>query len=469
MRKNKGLGLGLLAMQVLFGLRPAISADALYLSVGAQRTVDLPAAVTRIVIGEAGIVEASVQNEHLVEVTALKPGHTTMSVFTADTGQGISYSINVGGAAHAAAPAQPSAGAVLARAMAADPDLRGIGVRTQADKVVLSGQAPSVEAHARAASLAAAASGDKVVDLTTISGNQMVAVEIRFAAVASNTVNELGFNFASLGGGFQGATTAPSTVTGYALNGTAPGLGGAATKGLSLASGLPISSAFNLFLSSAKGNFLGILSALNAAGLTELLAQPTLVVRSGETASFLAGGEVPIPVPQGGSATGAVTIDYHPYGVRLEVSPTVLSDRRISLRVSPEVSEIDTSNGLQLDGYSVPAFRKRSTSTTVELGDSESYVIAGLIYNTNSNSENRVPLLGDLPIIGSFFKLAVNTRQRQELIVIATPHLVRPIDARTLPPLPGEEANAAYNPGAGQMLLNTRSLGDTIAAYGLLR
>jgi pilus assembly protein CpaC len=460
-----GVTLSVLALPMLAPQR-GFAADTLQMAIGAQRVVDLPAQIARIVIGEAGIVDASVQDEHRVQLVALRPGRTTMAVFTANGGQSTVYNLLVtdpsARPATAPAGAAPPSSAGLAQAIAAQPDLKGVQVRTQGGRTVLSGQVPNLEAHEQAASLARAYGGDSVTDQTKVGGDQMVAVEIRFAAIAATTVNELGFNFQSLGRGFQGVSTAPNSISNLATTGA----------NLAVGSGLPIASAFNLLLSgsNSKGNVLGILSALNSAGLTQMLAQPTLVVRSGEHASFLAGGEVPIPVPQGGAGSGAttITITYHTYGVRLDVAPTILSDHRISMQVSPEVSEIDNTNALSIDGFNVPAFLKRTTSTTVELGDGESFIIAGLIYNNNSMTESRVPFLGSIPVLGAFFKLSQNSRERQELIVIATPHLVRPLNGATLPPLPGEEI-ANYNPGVGSMVLNTNSLGATLANYGLMK
>jgi pilus assembly protein CpaC len=454
-------------------------AETLQMNIGTQRVIEVSSPVGRIVIGEAGLVDASVQDEHRVQLVALKPGRTTMAVFAAADGRSTVYNlvindpdahsapapVPVAPAAPATAAAAPAAppppnSAALAQLLATQPELNGVKVRTLGGHLVMSGAVPNLEVHEQAASLARAFGGDGLIDQTKVGGDQMVAVEIRFAAMAATTVNELGFNFQSLGRGFQGLSTAPSSITSLATTGAS----------LAAGSGLPIASAFNLLLSgsSSKGNVIGILSALNSAGLTQLLAQPTLTVRSGEHANFLAGGEVPIPVPQGGSASGAVTITYHSYGVRLDVTPTVLSDRRISMVVAPEVSEIDPSNALSIDGFNVPAFRKRSTSTTVELGDGESFIIAGLIYTNNALTESRVPFLGSIPILGAFFKLAQNSRERQELIVVATPHLVRPLNGATLPPLPGEEI-AKYNPGAGAMALNTDSLNSAFVSYGLMK
>lgn len=458
------LGAAMLATLPALAFPPATvnaqSADGLSLPIGAQRVLDLPAAVTRIVIADAGIIDASVQDDHRVQITGMRPGRTNLAIFTTAGGTGAAYSVVVGSPGGGGGGTPTVRTGTLTSALAAQPDLAGVrAATTPAGKTVLTGKVDDLQAHAKAVDIAKAYGTDNVADLTQVTGDQMVAVEIRFAAVDANTVNELGFNFQSLGQGFQIASAAPNTLT-STLN---------AAAGLSsLATGLPIASAFNLLLGSPKSNILGVLSALNGSGLAEILAEPTLTVKSGEHASFLAGGEVPIPVPQSGSSAGAVTIEYHTYGVKLDIAPTVLSDHRIAMRVAPEVSQIDTANALSIQGYSVPAFRRRSTSTTVELGDGQSFVIAGLIYNNNSVTENKLPFLGDLPIIGAFFKITQNQRERQELIVVATPHLVRPLDGGQLPPLPGQEASA-YNPKAGDILLGTKPLDQAITGYGLIR
>jgi len=435
----------------------AFAADTIALGVGAQRVINVAAPVSRIVIAEPGIVSASVLNDHEVSVIGLKGGHTALTIFsTSNPGEGQAYVVNVGGVNRR--PGQP-AGDGLTKALQSDPELKNVQVAKKDGDVVLTGSVPNLDAHVRASALAKAHGGkDDATADTSISGDQMVAVEIKFAAISVTTMADLGFNFQQLGGNIQGATTSPSSVTSFA-GGSVP---------LSLGTTLPIQSAFNLFLNSSKAHSFATLSVLSGTGLMQLLAEPTLMVRSGEHADFLAGGDVPIPVPQGGAATGAITIEYHSYGVKLDIEPVVMSDRRIALRVAPEVSEIDTANALTIDGFSVPAFRRRSTSTMVELGDGQSFVIAGLIYNNTSLSESKVPWLGDIPILGDFFKLTQNSRDRQELVVIATPHLVHPLDAKSLPPLPGEAA-ASYSPGVGDALLNNKPLDRAVVEYGLLR
>src|ERR1700753_3402570 len=144
---------------------------------------------------------------------------------------------------------------------------------------------------------------------------------------------------------------------------------------------------------------MGVVSALNSANLAQILAKPTLLVRSGESASFLAGGQIPVPVPLGGSVSNAITIDYHKFGVQLKLKATVLDDKRIVINVNPEVSELDPTNAVQIQGYTVPAIKTRSTDTTIELGDGQSFVLAGLMYSSDASQGSKVPGIGDLPVI----------------------------------------------------------------------
>jgi len=192
----------------------------------------------------------------------------------------------------------------------------------------------------------------------------------------------------------------------------------------------------------AAGKFLGldIAGALDLAasdGLVTILAEPNLTALSGETASFLAGGEFPIPVSQ---SLGAVTIEYKQYGVGLAFTPVVLADGRISMRVRPEVSELSDAGSVNLNGYKVPALTTRRAETTVELGSGQSLMIAGLLRNTNSNSIDKAPLLGDLPIIGALFRSTSFQRQESELVVVVTPYLVRPVSAQMAGPTDGYRA-----------------------------
>jgi pilus assembly protein CpaC len=176
-------------------------------------------------------------------------------------------------------------------------------------------------------------------------------------------------------------------------------------------------------------NVLATLNANEQRGLVTTLAEPNLTALSGETASFLAGGEFPIPTAQGISGTA---IEFKPFGVSLAFTPTVLASGRISMRVRPEVSEISTDNAVRLNGFDVPSLVTRRAETTVELGSGQSFMIAGLLRNSAQNSVDRVPLLGRLPIIGALFRSQGFRRNETELVIIITPYLVRPVNARDI-------------------------------------
>lgn len=291
-------------------------------------------------------------------------------------------------------------------------------------------------------------------------GGQVVAVDVQFAAVSSSTLRALGFNFSKLSGDIQGAVVSPNTITSANFS----------SSGLTLQGSVPIQNAFNLFLTGTKGGVGGVLSALSTNGLSELLAQPTLLARSGEQASFLAGGEIPVPVPENNGTGGGrtISIDYKEFGVRLSVTPFVLSKDQIVLKIAPEVSELDYNIGVQLGGYTVPGLRRRSAETTVELGSGQSFVIAGLSYSSSASTREKMPFLGDIPVLGAFFKRQQNQKERQELIIVATPRLVGPVAPGDLPPLPGS-ATAGIDPSFGDMILGTDGLSQNAAPFGVVR
>ena len=193
---------------------------------------------------------------------------------------------------------------------------------------------------------------------------------------------------------------------------------------------------------SGSGKLFGldILASLDIAakdGLVTVLAEPNLTALSGETASFLAGGEFPIPVSQ---SLGAITIEYRQYGVGLAFTPIVLADGRISMRVRPEVSELSNEGAVRLNDFLVPALTTRRAETTVELGSGQSFMIAGLLRNTNTNDVNKAPFLGDLPILGALFRSTSFRRSETELVIIVTPYLVRPTSGQLAAPTQGYRA-----------------------------
>ncbi|MDQ0650912.1 type II and III secretion system protein family protein [Pseudomonas cedrina] len=206
---------------------------------------------------------------------------------------------------------------------------------------------------------------------------------------------------------------------------------------------LPVSpDSFNIGF--GGGRVSAMINALERSGFAYTLARPSLVAMSGQSATFLAGGEVPIPVPSAGSDT--ISIEYKEFGIRLTLTPTVIDRNRITLKVAPEVSELDYSNAVQIQGIQVPALTVRRTDTSVSLADGESFVISGLISTNNRSTVSKFPGLGDIPILGAFFRESNISREEKELLMIVTPHLVQPLAANAqLPSLPGEKLRS-YDP-----------------------
>jgi pilus assembly protein CpaC len=195
-------------------------------------------------------------------------------------------------------------------------------------------------------------------------------------------------------------------------------------------------SALNVFV--MGGNTLNMIRAMQTAGALRALAEPNLLAMDGQTASFLAGGEFPIPIIQGGGGSGsAVTIQFKEYGVRLNFKPTIIDEDHIRLELEPEVSTIDFANGVRFEGFVIPALRTRRARTGIELRDGQSFALAGLLDNSESRSLSKVPVLGDIPILGNLFKSKQYQKQETELVFIVTADLVKPVSPDDLPNLKG--------------------------------
>ncbi len=209
-------------------------------------------------------------------------------------------------------------------------------------------------------------------------------------------------------------------------------------------------SAVTLFGTGAFGKtaFAYFLQALEENGLVRMLAEPNVVAINGQEASFIAGGEFPVPVSQGGGsgAGAAVTVQYQEYGIRLNFTPLVLGNGSIRLKVAPEVSELDFANAVRSNGFLIPALTKRKVSTTVELADGQSFALAGLMNDTMSSTTDAVPLLGDVPVIGMLFRSTKYQRQQTELVVMVTPRLVGPTDPDRPPPCPASTGGTRPTP-----------------------
>jgi pilus assembly protein CpaC len=327
-------------------------------------------------------------------------------------------------------------------------------VEQQDGTALLRGEAPSLLDHQQA--LNAATSGDakmSVADMSTINSGGVVQVDVKVVEFDKTALSSIGLNLIKRNGGFTFGTFAPTSLSTVQVgNTTTNANNNSSTVGsVTFNATQPISSAFNLIFNSTTHNLFSDLSMLQSDGLARVLAEPTLVALSGQSASFLAGGELPIPEPQG---LGTVAVVYKQYGVGLTLTPTVLAPDRIALKVAPEASELDYTNELVISGVSVPAITTRRADTTVELGDGETFVIGGLVSQDITSQMNKIPLLGDIPVIGAFFRDMQYSRQDKELVIMVTPHLVHAVARGVKLPLPGEREQQQAMPVWGSFLLN---------------
>ena len=411
------------------------------LSVGTGRLVQLNGSMTDLFVAEDNIADVQVRSPNQIYIFGKAAGSTT--VYATDRAGHVVYSANV--------RVGQNLGSVDQLLQTAMPEAN-IRATPLNGTVLLTGTVAQPADAAEAERLVQAFVGANVAVVSHLrtATPQQVMLQVRVVEINRNFLREIGTNLLSGDhtGGFQfglsrGRAFSPQFTPGGAL-GVGVTTGAAGTSVITnAASGTTLGLA---------GHLLGLdlLSAIDLAentGLVTTLAEPTLVALSGETASFLAGGEFPIPISQ---SLGAVTIEYKQYGVGLAFSPTVLEDGRISMRVRPEVSELSTVGSIRLNGFEVPALTTRRAETTVELGSGQSFMIGGLLRNHNSNSIDRAPFLGNIPILGALFRSTSYRREESELVIIVTPYLVRPISNPSQVALP---TDGYRNPDEAQRLL----------------
>ena len=336
------------------------------------------------------------------------------------------------------------------------------------DSVVLEGMVRNAVDADRAVQIANTFAPNKVVNLLSLGSSQQVMLDVRFAEVKRSALSQIGLGFQNGGnklkgvigngasltpGGGTTTTTITDPLTGATTTTSEPNIAGRLALGAIADSFGIVSRTFRAF----GANFNVTLDALETKGVVTTLAEPTLVALSGETASFLAGGEFPIPISQGGlSGTGggtAITVEFKPFGVSLAFTPTVLADGVINLVVEPEVSSIDPSASVTINNLVIPGLQTRRAKTVLEMRDGESFAMAGLLRRDFQDTVRQVPLLGSLPIIGALFRSTGFQHQESELVIIVTPHLVRPVPEGTLK-LPTDRVGP---PNEADLLINGRT------------
>jgi len=408
---------------------PASQPGLILVEQGTHKLVRSPGGVARVAVGDPNIADINVINRRELLVSGKALGVTSLFVWATKNGNPTEYRIHVGAVKDPLRAAAPP-----------DPELKGVVID---QGLQLEGHLPNLLAHRRAKTATQQGAKDgKVADRSNVDLESQVLTEVKIAEVSRRTLQQYGLNLGKLGSNGQYLNlTGPGAAAAYQQAPSVLPPGGSGSYGgvnAAIASVVPIQNAFNIVFGDMSNKLFGALSLLEQKGLARTLAEPSLVAMSGQTASYLAGGEFPVPVTQGGATSSAITIQYKEFGVRLNLTPTILSRDRIALKVAPEVSDLDFSAGIQISGVAVPSLIVRRTDTTIELGDGETFVISGLVSSNLVNNVNKLPWLGDIPVLGSFFRSTSINREDKELVMIVTPHLVRPLaKGAKLPGMPG--------------------------------
>ncbi|MFZ3103222.1 MAG: type II and III secretion system protein family protein [Smithella sp.] len=388
--------------------------------------------IKRFSIAEPKITDVIVLTPRQIYLTGKTPGVTSLSFWGDGDKLSAVFDVEV----------TPDVASLKEKLHKVFPDEKDINVASTQDSIILSGTVSNVSNLSQVLAIAGsyAPSGkdkQKVINLMEVGGVQQVMLEVRVSEMSKSLGRKLGINFSAIGrAGQDGSISflsnliAPARAYSILENGS-----------MSLSSNPVVPAAIpSSLLSLTKINgdvtWTALVDALKTSGYIKVLAEPTLITMTGKKANFLAGGEFPIPVPSAtGGGASTITIDYKTFGVALNFTPTVLGNGRISMEVAPEVSELDFTNSVQLMGYVVPGLTVRRVSTTVELADGQSFAVAGLLKDDVREAVKKVPLLGDIPVLGVLFRSSEFQKNETELVIIVTPHLVKPIDMakQTLP------------------------------------
>jgi len=403
----------------------ASSGSVVQLPVSQGQLIRLDRPITSVFIADTEIADVGIKSQQLIYVFAKRPGTTT--IYATDENDNVLASVtlvvthNLGQINQVMAQAIPG---------------RNIQVQSVSGGIILSGSVPSaLEADdARRLAERFLGQGEEIINRLQITMPNQVNLRVRIAEINRNTLKNLGINWAAVAGN---ADVAFGLVTAFpALLSNITGTGTVNTRNFDLTATLDL---------------------LNQQGLATLLAEPNLTAISGETASFLAGGE--IPIPQEVDDNGNITIELHPFGVTLAFTPTVLGANRISMRVRPEVSALSAANSITVGSgataITFPGFTVRRAETTVELASGQSLAIAGLVRADQAIVADKIPGLGDIPILGELFKSDRFNKNESELVIVVTPYLVEPVSNPSLIALPTDPATG---PEGSQRLATTGSV-----------
>ena len=389
------------------------TAEDLRLTVGKSVVIDYPSDVRQISTSDPGIVDANPVTTREILLHGKGLGNATMIVWSKD-GQRTFYNVTV------EANLEP-----LRRLIKETFPLEDIKVQSSRDSLSLTGRVSGPGVSERAAAMSAPFVKTVINNLQLVVPpvDKQIMLKVKFASLDRTRGKQFAVNFTS---GSFGNTVA---------NGTA-GTRSISTAGTPDAPSFTISDAFNIFAFRKDLNLGAFVKALESESILEVLAEPNLVTTNGKEASFLVGGEFPVPVLQGGANAGAVTVMFREFGIRLRFTPVITENKTIKLHLNQEVSDIDLSHSVSVSGFTIPGLSTRKTETDVELAQGQSFAVAGLLNSQEKESYSKIPGLASLPIFGNLFKTKDVSSNRTELILIVTPEITVPASGPDQIPMP---------------------------------
>jgi pilus assembly protein CpaC len=392
------------------GQAEAEAPQSLHLLVGRSIVITSPARIKRVSLADPNIAEAIVVSPNQVLVNGKTPGGVSLIIWDeADQSQvfEVSVDIDVLGLSQKIHEVFPT---------------EDVHIETSRDVVMLSGHISSTAVADKILEVVKNTT-PKVTSLMQVPTNPagQILLQVRFAEVNRTVLNELGFNLLSLPGAKNVGITSTQQFSPPELVSSASGVGSA----------IGVSDLLNIFIFRPDINLAATIRDLQEHNAIEILAEPNLMTESGKDASFLAGGEFPFPILQstGGGGFAGITIQFKEFGVRLNFTPVLTPDGLIHLKVKPEVSSLDFTNALTLQGFVIPALSTNRVESEMDLNDGQSFAIAGLMDNRVTEQLQKVPGIGDIPILGKLFQSKSVTKSKNELLVVVTPHVVHPLGA----------------------------------------
>jgi pilus assembly protein CpaC len=410
----------------------AEGAETLHVMVGRSLVINSPGRLTRVSIADPSIADAVIVSPNQILVNGRAPGAVSLVLWD-ESGQNQSFEVVV-----------ELDVLDLQQRLREDFPNEPIQVGASKDVLTLAGRVSSQAVAEKAVELAKA-STPKVVSLLEVPAapaGAEILLQVKFAEVDRSALTELGANILSLPGAKNVGTISTQQFGSTALQGgLTPGTTTATTQNgvtTTTTNGFSVGNLLNIFLFRPDLNLAATIEALQQRNVLEILAEPNLLTESGKDGSFVAGGEFPYPVIQPGGSSGVpvVTVQFRPYGVQLSFTPTLAPDGKIHLKVRPEVSTLDYSNALTVAGYLIPALSTRRVESEMELQDGQSFAIAGLVDNRVAETLNKIPGIGDVPILGKLFQSKNALKSRNELLVVVTPRLLQPSPPAPLPKIP---------------------------------